>query len=408
MKKWLLGLGLLFTLCGCANEQILFESQDELDIIVATDLHYYASSLFEDCSWFSQAWEQEDGQMIHYTHKFVENFVSEVISQDPDLVIISGDLTYNGEKVSHEALANELSRLTEAGIEVAVINGNHDVNNDFAYGYNEEGSYSVEGIDTQEFVNIYHTFGYEKAYSKDSHSLSYALHLNNSYDLLVIDSCKDASYRTGSDLQEDTMKWIEKELEKTSQNNKKTIVSMHHNLGIHCEAISTNYVLDNADEMQALFDKYQVPVVLSGHVHIQHTSQFNDTYEIVTSALSIAPVQYGVMHVTEDSIDYHTQQIESVEGDETFFVQTSYNKFSKTLTNYFEEEQAKNMALYLANLNLSYFSGNTYLYRDDYIGSDFLEELYASDDNLDFYKQYIDVMLSETTNHQELYIDLSD
>ena len=408
MKKWFMCLGLLFLLCGCGKEEILFDGQVELDIIVATDLHYYDETLFEDCSWFNQAWEQEDGQMIHYTHKFVENFVSEVIAQDPDLVIISGDLTYNGEKVSHEALASELSRLTEAGIEVAVINGNHDVNNDFAYGYNEEGSYSVEGINEKEFKEIYQAFGYEKAYSKDSNSLSYALHLNDDYDLLVIDSCKDASYKTGSDLQEDTMKWIENELQKSSQANKKTIVSMHHNLGVHCEAISTNYVLDNADEMQALFEKYQVSVVLSGHVHIQHTSQINNTYEIVTSALSIAPVQYGVMHVTNNNIDYHTQQIESVEGDETFFVQTSYNKFSNTLSNYFEEEKAKNMALYLANLNLSYFSGNTYLYRDDYIGSDFLEELYASDGDLDFYKKYIDVMLSETTNHQELHIELSD
>ena len=56
MKKLCYFLFLCFVLFGCAKEEtILFENKEELNIVVATDLHYYASELFADCSWFSQA-----------------------------------------------------------------------------------------------------------------------------------------------------------------------------------------------------------------------------------------------------------------------------------------------------------------------------------------------------------------
>ena len=48
MTKIIISLLALFSLCSCAKQDpvSLFENKEELDIIVATDLHYYASELF--------------------------------------------------------------------------------------------------------------------------------------------------------------------------------------------------------------------------------------------------------------------------------------------------------------------------------------------------------------------------
>ena len=279
MKKIIICLLTLFSLCSCTQQKqnSLFENKEHLNIVVATDLHYYASELFKDCSWFEDAWEYEDGQMIYNTHLIVDAFISEILQQQPDLVMISGDLTYNGEKISHQELSKQLSRLTDANIQVAVINGNHDINNIMSLAYNEEGGYDTENISVEDYITFYSNFGLNQAYSKDKNSLSYALDLNNRYNLIVIDSCRDDISLTSSDIEKGTMKWIEKQLKNTEKQNKKALVMMHHNLGIHCEAIYNGYVLNNAQQMQDLFTKYQVPVVFSGHSHIQHTKQINQT-----------------------------------------------------------------------------------------------------------------------------------
>ncbi|MFQ8842968.1 MAG: metallophosphoesterase family protein [Clostridium fessum] len=59
----------------------------------------------------------------------MDAFLDDMKEEDPDLLILSGDLTLDGEKASHEELAELLEGLSEAGIEVAVIPGNHDINN---------------------------------------------------------------------------------------------------------------------------------------------------------------------------------------------------------------------------------------------------------------------------------------
>ncbi|HOU10852.1 MAG TPA: metallophosphoesterase, partial [Clostridiales bacterium] len=51
-------------------------------------------------------------------------------SFDADYLIIPGDLTYNGEKPGHIRMKEMLSAFEAAtGVEVFVINGNHDINN---------------------------------------------------------------------------------------------------------------------------------------------------------------------------------------------------------------------------------------------------------------------------------------
>ena len=46
--------------------------------------------------------------------------------QKADGLILSGDLTFNGEKKSHEELAEKFKKVEKSGAPVMVIPGNHD------------------------------------------------------------------------------------------------------------------------------------------------------------------------------------------------------------------------------------------------------------------------------------------
>ena len=90
----------------------------------------------------------------------------------PQAVILSGDLTFNGEKLSHQKLAQKLRRLTEAGIDVWVIPGNHDLNNSAAASFSQDQARRVESVSAAEFSAIYQNLTNRKAISQDPNSLS--------------------------------------------------------------------------------------------------------------------------------------------------------------------------------------------------------------------------------------------
>ena len=54
------------------------------------------------------------------------NLAANMLGLDNAALILSGDLSFNGEKTSHEELAGKLFKLQEQGIPVLVLPGNHD------------------------------------------------------------------------------------------------------------------------------------------------------------------------------------------------------------------------------------------------------------------------------------------
>ena len=146
----------------------------EKKIVVATDMHYFAEKLAGNrCDSFVGMARGGDGRVLEYGWEVMDAFLDDMKKEDPDLLILSGDLTLDGEKASHEELAELLEGLSEAGIEVAVIPGNHDINNPDARRYTADGAEKVESITADEFRDIYADFGYVAADSRDPASLSY-------------------------------------------------------------------------------------------------------------------------------------------------------------------------------------------------------------------------------------------
>ena len=93
---------------------------------MATDLHYLSPSIVERGEVFEKVYLGGDGKQMNYMSEIPDAFIEDVIKQKPDGLILSGDLTFNGEKKSHEELAEKFKKVEKSGVPVMVIPGNHD------------------------------------------------------------------------------------------------------------------------------------------------------------------------------------------------------------------------------------------------------------------------------------------
>lgn len=285
-------------------------------LIIASDIHYLAKQLTDGKEAFTYMVEHGDGKMANYVREITAAFVDEVIRKRPQAVIISGDLSLNGEKKSHEELAVKLAQIEEAGIPVVVIPGNHDINNPSAAQFKGEDHFPAEQTTPEDFLEIYEDFGYNEALSRDDSSLSYTYQLDDFNRLLMLDSCQyENGNLVGGMIRLDTYDWIEEQLELAWEEGMNVIPVSHHNLMDESQVYLDDCTIEHSEELQQKLSDWKIPWYLSGHLHVQHfkSSEIYQIDEIVTSSLSTAPCQYGVIDYWDDgSFKYQTRQVDMV------------------------------------------------------------------------------------------------
>ena len=290
------------------------------EIVLATDIHYLAEDLAGSrCQSFINYVYGGDGRVLLYSWEILDAFIEDMKEKDPDLLLLSGDLTLNGEKASHEELAVLLEELDEEGITTLVIPGNHDINNPNAKKFSGTNSYPVDSITAEEFEDIYAEFGYVAADSRDPNSLSYLYKVDSSLWLLMLDSCQyDPENKIGGRIRKETLLWMEKWLERAREEQVMVIPVAHHNLLKESTLYPEDCTLENAVQVIDLLEQYGLPVYISGHLHLQRVKKHGNggpsqaeesygIYEIVSDSMVIPPCQYGELRWQEDgSVQYET------------------------------------------------------------------------------------------------------
>ena len=282
---------------GCQSK--ILTEKTSLKIIVASDLHYFLKDYYQDCEWFEESMLYGDGKMVTYGDEIVNAFIKAVIKEKPDIVLLTGDLTFNGEIGSHQQLAQLLTQITKQNIPVAVIPGNHDIDNIYTKGYGQDDYFDVDNIDAHTFREIYHNLGYQLASATHAGSLSYRIDLNDDYVLLMMDSnaheLTKMTLGAGGFFTDSTMQWLKQQLSDIQSQGKIPLVAMHHNLAIHNELLNEGYTIQDHESIAELFAEYHVPFVLSGHIHCQNIREIQGIYDIASSSLLDAPLQYGII-----------------------------------------------------------------------------------------------------------------
>ena len=404
MKKIIYGIIFCLCLVGCQNKIVC--DKEHFKIIVASELHYFLKDYYQDCECFEESMLYGDGKMVTYGDEIVDAFIDAILQEKPELVILTGDLSFNGEKGSHQQLAQKLTQLKDHDIQVAVIPGNHDIDNIYTKGYGKDDYFDVENIDAKAFQDIYQDLGYHLAVSKHDESLSYRIDLNEDYSLLMMDSnaheLTEMTLGSGGFFTDATMQWLKEQLQDIQKQEKIPLIAMHHNLAIHNELLNNGYTIQDHEDIAHLFAQYHVPFVLSGHIHCQNIKQINGIYDIASSSLLDAPLQYGIIELTPQGMDYHTQSLTISKDANVYFDTVSANKFREELKDVKDSSHREAILDVMVQANRYYFTGCMNQYVEDMKAHPGYQ--YLQTENLSFFLQYLESMLNERTSSQQLSI----
>ncbi|ALS03318.1 hypothetical protein ATZ33_11160 [Enterococcus silesiacus] len=397
------------------QEETLFK-KEAIEFWVISDPHYIDKSLTDSGLAFKKIKQTAAGKELDYQKESWQAFIKKAMEQKPDMLIITGDLTLNGEKISAEKLAELLKQLTNEGINVFVIPGNHDVNDGWARKFVGDQQEKTDPISIADFKEIFADSGYQNATNYDKNSLSYSVAVNQQYNFLFLDSNiypednqPQTSPTTGGTIRGKTMKWVKKQLEKAKQEKKKTLVFMHHNIYAHNKLLSSGFVLNNADEFKQVLAEYQVPIVFSGHIHAQdimtETTDDHPLTEIVSSSFSIAPQAYGVVKLKGNSFDYqkkaNTHSVANLENYSQYIKELFINDgkslgYSQLIDAGLSDSKKLDIAAeFVGQVNYRFFSG------DDFITDNEVEKIKAEagyqiiSENSKFLKEYIDSIIQD-------------
>lgn len=390
----------------------------EKKAIIGTDIHYLSRTLTDGGSRFQHMVEHGDGKVVTYVEQITDAFLEEVIQERPDMLILSGDLTLDGEKKSHEELAEKLYRVEDAGIPVLVIPGNHDINNRHAAQYKGEERFPAEFTTPEEFREIYRDFGYDEAVSEDGATLSYVYEVDDYNCLLMLDTCQyQQKALVGGAIMTSTYEWIEAELENAWDNGMNVIPVAHHNLLDESEIYVEDCTIEHGEELVEILEGWGVPFFLSGHLHVQHAKRSEadrGIWEMVTSSLSTPACQYGNLIYRDDgSFSYWTQSVDverwAREHNRTEEDLLEFNKFKEPFLRrvFYNQsydklqvisgltmEQLDQMSELYSELNYHYYQGTAYQIREKTL-RDPDYQLWTGDGSFTVLTDYVEYIISD-------------
>ena len=277
---------------------------------VISDTHLIADSLHDHGQAFSQMQKTSQGKDLYYQETALSAFVRMAQKKKPTAIIVTGDVTFNGERVSAEKFAEIFKPLEET--QLLVLPGNHDIYDGWAREFRGKKQYYAGQISPRMWRNIFKT-SYKNAVSVDDKSLAYSVQLNPNYLLILADSNDygkeeaTTAPATAGFLGREQRRWIKAQLQYASENNLQVIFCMHHNLYAHNPAVNKGYVVDDYRELRKLLAQYNVKLVFSGHIHAQNIMLPQDpcpATEVVTASFCSNDQGYGVVKVSPKEVSY--------------------------------------------------------------------------------------------------------
>lgn len=301
----------------------------QIKIAVVSDIHYLHPDLMpeninnEDF----QKKMKADRKVIELSDPIFRNVISEMIAEKPDILLIPGDLTFEGEKLSHETVGKLLEGLDNKGIKVYVIPGNNDVDNQDARDYSQVPPVFADNISPEQFASIYGAYGYTgtDCIARDEESLSYICQPYEGLWILGIDANvikNPASKQKIYALKASTMEWILDNIKDVSKNNITVLAMMHYGVIAHySEQKYLEPLLYKADELVSALMNAGIRIIFTGHYHANDIAEFMDggkiLYDIQTGSLVTPPYSYRIMKLDDNFLNIDSRRVTNVESSVT-------------------------------------------------------------------------------------------
>lgn len=311
--------------------KIYGSNNEPLKVQVITDVHYYSRKLGVEGKAYDKM--ESKSQMVIKDSPYVIKRGFDMLCEDKstNIVLLSGDVTHDGEMDSHTEFIEMLRELKSRGKKVYVITATHDYqDNGIAYACRGDERVEVPAVgERHDLWDMYYEFGPNEAISTHPDSMSYVVQLAPGYRLFALND--DTNYKPegerGSGFSDDCMNWIMEQLEDAKKNDQFVIAMTHHPM----IAPSPFYAIIGKGDMQRnhettrqIFADAGLSCMLTGHTHIHDisyvvTDKGNTFYDIACGAMIGCPPT--MRNVTLDpknkKVDVETIMIKDVPGLDT-------------------------------------------------------------------------------------------
>ena len=251
-------------------------------LVIISDPHLLAPELVTPGSAIDHA-DAAETKMMAMSDEIMSTLTDSIIDLKPSIVLITGDLTHNGERLSHERMAWHLDRMRQHGIQPLVIPGNHDCNNPYARQFDGDKTRPAATVTRDEFAQIYSNYGYGESSLRDTASLSYCCEPCKGIVIIGIDSNMDEAntltsrgdstdtYYNGGRIKPETLQWVLDRATEARSQGKHVIAMMHHHLVQHFDKedeLLGNYIIMDHNHVAKQFIEAGIHNIFTGHLHV--------------------------------------------------------------------------------------------------------------------------------------------
>lgn len=311
-----------------------------LRIAVMSDLHYLSPDMIADTEDFEHAFNS-DRKLLKESSSILREMLERVRADKPDILLVSGDLTKDGEQECHAALAKQLQQLQQdfPGLKIYVINGNHDIRNYNAKNFNTADGKAVPATRTEpeDFKQIY-DFVYSDptviatftpAEGNKAGGLSYVARPVEGLTVIAMDTCRyssdntsngDDEHETSGAISADLEKWVIEQTAAAKARGDLVIGLEHHGLVPHFDVQPTilpMYLVNGYERIAQEYADAGMSVVFTGHMHAvdiaaMTTDAGNTLYDIETGSALTYPCPIRFVDLRRSTVGGETSTYMSV------------------------------------------------------------------------------------------------
>lgn len=292
-----------------------------LNFYQITDLHFYAAEkIGAGGKYFAQKCATDQKCVAESEAIIDATFKKLCEDKENEIVIISGDLTYDGEKESHDALKEKLYALKKNGKRVFVTFATHDFHMN-ARKYDDEGIHPLEKYTREELREHYADFGWNEKLSEHVPSYSYSVRPFEGFRFLMLNDDGDAEGFCG--YYESCLNWIREQVKEADEAGERIIAVTHHPALPPTKLYpiySHRNMLGGYETAVPMLADLGVEYIFTGHTHMQSikrlvTEKGNKLYHINTGSVTAYPAPIRKVNILENGLDVKTEHIDSFDWE---------------------------------------------------------------------------------------------
>ena len=313
----ILAMGLLGS-CSKIDNPIPLDDGSK-KFVVLSDIHLMHPDLLVSEGEAFDKYNWEECKLLRESPEIFAATLERIRTCNPDFLIVCGDMTKDGEIISHKYVAEKLNEFSkQTGARILVVPGNHDLTNPHSFRYDGAVATPEPSASEADFEQIYALCGYKDAVARGPRKLDYMSYPADGIAFIGVDSNEqntpDKLGVQGGLTKEQTL-WVAEMVKKAHADNRYVIMGMHHNL---IEFYNNASLIRGANIANARYEDYSneqlvtdlcdagIDVVFSGHSHMHSiTSEKRgerEIFSVVTSSLVNLPLAYRVGNISKDGL----------------------------------------------------------------------------------------------------------